>query len=134
MVAFVLKGKKYAYKRKNDSEQAVVRITPEAYNALVDMANESVLPIKEIASQAILYANRNLVIDREDSDIEWNKNWTDSYIISSTICRPIRHWKSTDNYSGKGENKMKKIIDYIFYTSAYAIAFLFIAYLMFLAW
>lgn len=70
MEAFVLKGKKFVYKRKNDSEQAVVRITPEAYNALVDMANESVLPIKEIASQAILYANRNLVIDREDSDIE----------------------------------------------------------------
>ena len=69
MEAFVLKGKKFVYKRKNDSEQAVVRITPEAYNALVDMANESILPIKEIASQAILYANRNLVIDSDDSAI-----------------------------------------------------------------
>ena len=74
MEAFVLKGKKFVYKRKNDPEQAVVRITPEAYNALVDMANESILPIKEIASQAILYANRHLVIDREDSDIEREKN------------------------------------------------------------
>ena len=126
MEAFVLKGKKYAYKRKNDSEQAVVRITPEAYNALVDMANESVLPIKEIASQAILYANRNLVIDREDSDIEWTK--------IEQILTLLAQWKSTDNYSGKGEKQMKRIAKDLMDAIPYIVSGLFIAYLMFMAW
>lgn len=65
MEGFILKGKKIAYKKKNDTDPAVIRITPEAYNALADMANESTLSFKDIASQAIMYAYDNLVIDRE---------------------------------------------------------------------
>ena len=66
MKGFVLKGKKFSYKSKQNVESVTIRVTPEAYNALVDMANESTLSIRNIASQAILFAYENLVIDRED--------------------------------------------------------------------
>lgn len=56
MKGFVLKGKKFAYKSKQNVESVTIRVTPEAYNALVDMANESTLSIRNIASQAILFA------------------------------------------------------------------------------
>ncbi len=67
MDGFVLKGKKFSYKSKQNVDSVTVRLTPEAYNALVDMANESTLSIRNIASQAILYAYSNLEIDREES-------------------------------------------------------------------
>lgn len=66
MKGFVLKGKKFAYKSKQNVESVTIRVTPNAYNALVDMANESTLSIRNIASQAILFAYGNLVIDREE--------------------------------------------------------------------
>lgn len=66
MKGFVLKGKKFSYKSKQNVESVTIRVTPGAYNALVDMANESTLSIRNIASQAILFAYGNLVIDRED--------------------------------------------------------------------
>ena len=67
MKGFVLKGKKFSYKSKQNVESVTIRVTPEAYNALVDMANESTLSIRNIASQAILFAYGNLVIDREEA-------------------------------------------------------------------
>ena len=66
MKGFVLKGKKFSYKSKQNVESVTISVTPGAYNALVDMANESTLSIRNIASQAILFAYENLVIDRED--------------------------------------------------------------------
>lgn len=66
MEKFIIKGKKFSYKSKQDVNSVTVRLTPEAYNALVDMANESTMSIRNIASQAILYAYSNLEIDRED--------------------------------------------------------------------
>ena len=61
---FILKGRKLEYIRKG--EQPVIRISADAYNALVDMANESGLPIGHIASKAINYASRNVVYERSN--------------------------------------------------------------------
>lgn len=65
MSKFVLKGKKLAHKHKDSTGQTVIRISTESYNTLVDMANESILPISTIASKAIMFAFENLEIDRE---------------------------------------------------------------------
>lgn len=46
--------------------QQVVRVTEEAYNALVDIYNESTLSIKELASILILDAAKRVVFDKED--------------------------------------------------------------------
>ena len=43
-----------ARKKKMVEEQAVIRLTPQAYNALVEIYNESTLSMKEIASLIIL--------------------------------------------------------------------------------
>lgn len=43
----------------------VVRVSAEAYNALVDMANESTHSIVHIASKAILFAQDNISYEEE---------------------------------------------------------------------
>lgn len=70
MERFVLKRKKFFYRSSQNVDSVTIRLTPEAYNALVDMANESTLSIRNIASQAIMYAYGNLVIEEEDSKEE----------------------------------------------------------------
>lgn len=42
-----------ARKKQPVEEQTVVKLTPEAYNALVDIYNESTLSLKQIASLLI---------------------------------------------------------------------------------
>lgn len=59
---FVLKGKKLKY--ANDGDLPTIRVSSKAYNALVNMANESCLSISSIASQAVLYAQEHLRYDR----------------------------------------------------------------------
>lgn len=46
------------------SNGAVIKISSEAYNALIDIYNESVLSIKDIASVLILEASKRVVYDR----------------------------------------------------------------------
>lgn len=46
------------------SNGAVVKISSDAYNALVDIYNESTLSIKDIASILILEASKRVVYDR----------------------------------------------------------------------
>lgn len=46
------------------SNGAVVKILSDAYNALVDIYNESTLSIKDIASILILEASKRVVYDR----------------------------------------------------------------------
>ena len=60
---FVLVGKKLKYSKKD--KVTVVRVSHEAYNLLVDMANESGLPMSKIATQAVLYANEHLKYERK---------------------------------------------------------------------
>ena len=55
-----------ARKREPVTEQMVIRLTPEAYNALVEIYNESQLSIKQIASTLILQSIDRIVYDKED--------------------------------------------------------------------
>lgn len=55
-----------ARKKQPVSEQAVVKLTPEAYNTLVDIYNESTLSLKQIASLLIVEAADKVVYDKED--------------------------------------------------------------------
>lgn len=55
-----------ARKKQPISEQAVVKLTPEAYNTLVDIYNESTLSLKQIASLLIVEAADKVVYDKED--------------------------------------------------------------------
>lgn len=59
---FHLKGKR---KQRTDKSMPV-KLTAEAYNALIEMFNDSGIPLKLIASQAILFAAENAVYDMED--------------------------------------------------------------------
>ena len=43
-------------------EQAIIRLTPQAYNALVEIYNESTLSMKEIASLIILESVDRVVL------------------------------------------------------------------------
>lgn len=54
-------------KEKNPAkDRCNVRITPEAYNILVDMYNESTCSMAQLASAAIIFANENAVYDKND--------------------------------------------------------------------
>lgn len=46
-------------------QQTVVKLSPEAYNALVDIYNESTLSLKQIASLLILESAKRVVYDKE---------------------------------------------------------------------
>lgn len=63
-VKFILKGKKLNYLAED--ERPVIRISAEAYNALVDMANETGMAISSVASKAIMYASKNVVYERSE--------------------------------------------------------------------
>ena len=54
---FVLQRRRLEYSNTNRN---TIKISQEAYNSLVDMANESSMPMKDIASQAIVYAFNHL--------------------------------------------------------------------------
>lgn len=48
------------------SHEKVIKVSPEAYNFLVDVYNKSALSIKEIASMIILDSKNRIVYDKED--------------------------------------------------------------------
>lgn len=54
-----------ARKKQRTEEQAVVRLSPEAYNVLVDIYNESTLSLSQIASLLIVEAAGQVVFDKE---------------------------------------------------------------------
>ena len=54
-----------ASKKQRTEEQAVVRLSPEAYNVLVDIYNESTLSLSQIASLLIVEAADRVVFDKE---------------------------------------------------------------------
>ena len=55
-----------ARKKNPVTEQAVVKLTPEAYNALVEIYNESTLSMKDIASLLIVEGSKHVVYDKEE--------------------------------------------------------------------
>ncbi len=46
-------------------QQSVIRLTPEAYNALVEITNESNLSMGKVASEIIIQGKDLIVYDRE---------------------------------------------------------------------
>ena len=46
-------------------QQTVVNLSPEAYNVLVDIYNESALSLKQIASILIVESAKRVVYDKE---------------------------------------------------------------------
>lgn len=55
-----------ARKKNYTNKSEVVRISPEAYNAAVEMFNDSIVPISTIVSKAVLYAAKRITYDEED--------------------------------------------------------------------
>lgn len=49
-----------------DEERTVIRVSPEAYNALVEIYNESTLSMKDIASLLIIEGSKHVVYDKEE--------------------------------------------------------------------
>lgn len=54
-----------ARKKQPVDEQTVVKLTPEAYNVLVDIYNESTLSLKQIASLLIMESADRVIFDKE---------------------------------------------------------------------
>lgn len=50
----------------NPDDRPVIRISPSAYNALIEIGNESTASIKDIASLLILEAANHVVYDKEE--------------------------------------------------------------------
>lgn len=48
------------------TQNGVVKVTPEAYNTLIEIYNETTLSLKDIASVLILNAAERVVYDEED--------------------------------------------------------------------
>jgi|GEM_PF-7023404 len=55
-----------ARKKKHTDKSEVARITKDAYNAAVDMFNDSQCSLSQVISKAILFASENAVYDKED--------------------------------------------------------------------
>nr|DAH42076.1 MAG TPA: HicB family [Caudoviricetes sp.] len=49
-----------------DEERTVIRVSPEAYNALVEIYNESTISMKDIASLLIIEGSKHVVYDKEE--------------------------------------------------------------------
>lgn len=65
---FILEPIRRQHTERSNGE--VVRISKEAYNVLVDMANESVLNLGQVASKAILFAQEHLEYGYENNKEE----------------------------------------------------------------
>ena len=61
-----LPGKKL--EKLRPGQQPVIRLTPEAYDALMEITNESSLSVKMVASEIILQSRECIVYDREGTD------------------------------------------------------------------
>nr|DAD95040.1 MAG TPA: HicB family [Siphoviridae sp. ctGfF74] len=49
-----------------DEERTVIRVSPEAYNALVEIYNESTISMKDIASLLIIEGSKHVVYDKKE--------------------------------------------------------------------
>lgn len=53
-------------KQPTDKDNPVVKVSPEAYNALVEIYNESTISMKDIASLLIVEGSKHVVYDKEE--------------------------------------------------------------------
>lgn len=49
-----------------DKDNPVVKVSPEAYNALVEIYNESTISMKDITSLLIIESSKHVVYDKEE--------------------------------------------------------------------
>lgn len=49
-----------------EKDNQVVKVSPDAYNALVEIYNESTLSMKDIASLLIIEGSKHVVYDKEE--------------------------------------------------------------------
>lgn len=49
-----------------DKDNPFVKVSPDAYNALVEIYNESTLSMKDIASLLIIEESKHVVYDKEE--------------------------------------------------------------------
>ena len=49
-----------------DKDNPVVKVSPEAYNTLVEIYNESTISMKDIASLLIIEGSKHVVYDKEE--------------------------------------------------------------------
>lgn len=54
-----------ARKKLPTDSQMAIKVTPEAYNTLIDIYNESALSLKQIVSLLITEAAEHIVYDKE---------------------------------------------------------------------
>lgn len=59
-----IKGKKREYLKAGQAP--IIRVSPEAYNKLVEITNESTETMSAIATQVILQGSELIVFDREE--------------------------------------------------------------------
>ena len=52
------------------TQQPIVRLSPEAYNVLIEITNETYLSLKQVASEIILQSQALIVYDRDKEDQE----------------------------------------------------------------
>ena len=55
-----------ARKKNKVTGQQVIRISPEAYNIIVDLYNECTLSMKELVSLLIIESSDRVVFDKEE--------------------------------------------------------------------
>lgn len=55
-----------ARKKETVKTPQVVKISPEAYNVLVDLYNETYLSMKDLVSTIIIQSAENIVFDKEE--------------------------------------------------------------------
>lgn len=56
------------YEKKNKPERPVIRISVDAYNALVDVLENTNLSLSQVASMIIIQGSELVVYEREGSD------------------------------------------------------------------
>lgn len=49
-----------------DKDTPVVKVSPDAYNALIEIYNESTISMKDIASLLIIEGSKHVVYDKEE--------------------------------------------------------------------
>lgn len=64
MDKFIIPAKKR--KKQYKDTPCAVKVSAEAYNALIDMITESTLSMQDVASRAILFASEHVEYNREE--------------------------------------------------------------------
>lgn len=73
-----------ARKKQQTGAQMVVKVTPEAYNTLVEIYNESTLSLKQIASLLIVKAAERVVYDKYLTSVLRGESTAQEIVVEGT--------------------------------------------------